>query len=83
MLPRGEGSYFFFLDLGRFCGQRQSPFHYKSLLFEIHISHWFSFICSGFVVIEDDTVTALPGAVNCEGKSPNSPSVNPIVFSPM
>lgn len=69
-----------------FCGQRQSPFpppptNLQSL--KSTFSHWLGFICWVFVVTEDDTVTALSGAVSCEGRSPNSPGVNPIVFSPM
>lgn len=86
MPPGGEGSYFSSWTLWLFfssCGWRQSLFQCKSLLFEMHIAHWFGFICLGFVVGEDDTVTALSGAVSCEGRSPNSSSVNPIVFSPM
>lgn len=85
-LSRGVGSYFSaYLHLGFFLWPEASSFHYRSLLFEIHISvsHWLDFICQGFVVIEDDTVTALSGAISCEGMSPHSPSVNPIVFSPM
>ena len=49
----------------------------------ISVSHWLDCIRQGFVVMEDDTVSALPGAVGWEGGSSYSQSVNPIVFSPM
>lgn len=82
MLARVQGRYFYLLyGLGDgVLWSEAISFHYGSEM-HISVSHWFSFTRQGFVVIEDDTVTALPGVVSCERKSPDS--INPIVFSPM
>lgn len=87
MLSGGEGSYFsphlvwkgFSVVKGNLFSLWISALGIAHFYVAMVLFHLSGFCCH----IEDDTAAALAGAVSHEGKSPNSPSVNPIVLSPM
>lgn len=69
---------FFFVVRGNLLFFFLGPF-YKSPLFEIHVA---SLARVSFVVVRHGC-SSFRCCVSCEGRSPNGPGVNPIVFSPM